>query len=240
MSRTAFNQDNLVWNQFCDLVDKFSITTVVETGTYLGQSTRDFATKVESVHTIEINDKFFKQAKINLAQFDNVIMYQGDAASILPSILSNVESSPTLFFLDSHWYKDKSLEREVALLADFYSARILKPVLMLHDFKVPDRPEFGYDSYDGVDFEFRLIEPEISKLYVDNFEIMYNVGICPHATHNRGCLIIVPSVSRQHYDLTGCGLESPLDSGHMNIFLKHPNSISEWLKPISIDLEDFL
>lgn len=191
---SSFSQDINVWKQFCELFDKHQSNVIVETGTYLGQSTIDFVKLGVPVHTTEIRQEYQDKAKGRLAESKNVNFYLGDSAELLSKrILPSIQNVNAILFLDAHWYGDNILERELKVLSDFYSGKKNKPVLALHDFKVPGRPEFGFDGYNGRDFEWSWVKPYMDKLYgAGKYNFFYNKELCKTATHNRGCLFIEP------------------------------------------------
>lgn len=81
---------------------KFSINTLVETGTFLGDmvdATKDAFTKIFS---IELDQALYEQAKRRFSDFDYISVIQGDSADVLPSILANI-THPCLFWLDGHY-----------------------------------------------------------------------------------------------------------------------------------------
>ena len=71
----------------------------------------------------------------------------------------------------------------------------------------------------------------IRNLYYDNYTL-YLLDY-EYLTDNKVELV-------DSYDLTGVGLESPLESDHMNIFTNHSISVKSLLYPIPITIEDFI
>ena len=61
-----FSGDSYLGKEFEKLVQKFKIKNIVETGTFLGETSREFSKMVENVYTIESNEKFYLQARKNL------------------------------------------------------------------------------------------------------------------------------------------------------------------------------
>jgi len=190
----AFMKDQHVWKEFLRLVKDFERDVIIETGTYIGQSTIDFCRLGIPVHTTEIRKDYQDKAKERTKEFDNVIYHLGDSAKIVKGLLPTLVNNKPIMFLDSHWYGDNSLENELKTIAWFYNSRPKnKPVLIFHDFKVPDRPEFGHDEFQGRPFEWSWVAPYINRIYgAGHFDHHYNSEICPTASHNRGCLFVTP------------------------------------------------
>jgi predicted O-methyltransferase YrrM len=152
------------------LVDLHKIDTIIETGTYLGGTTVRFAELVTNVITIESDTQSQKTAyNDRLKNYPNVWSILAHSQDVLSeTILNNVNN---LFFLDAHWENFCPLLQELQIIAN----EGIKPVIVIHDFKVPNRPELGYDSYKGQDFTFEWIKPSLDAIYGDGgYNYNYN------------------------------------------------------------------
>jgi len=78
-------------------------TVFVETGTYLGGTTRWAATQFDRVHTIEQAEQLYQQHSPGLAAMPNVTTHLGDSRTILPSIVAGLEDCRATFWLDGHY-----------------------------------------------------------------------------------------------------------------------------------------
>ena len=66
----------------------------------------------------------------------------------------------------------------------------LRSVIEIHDFKVPDHLELGFDTYGDIVYEWAWIKPSIEKIYGKDYRIEYN----SHATGaKRGILYVSPA-----------------------------------------------
>jgi hypothetical protein len=81
---------------------KTQAKNIIETGTYLGVTTRRCASHFEQVHTIELDAELARKATDFLRPQKNVCVHQGDALEILPLILQR-DMSDILIFLDGHY-----------------------------------------------------------------------------------------------------------------------------------------
>lgn len=168
----GFEGDYIMKEAIVNLVAKHGIDVIVETGTFRGGTTAQFAKMVSQVVTIEVNQSFYNIARKNLDGIHNVSMFLGDS----PVIMSKVLSSPAyvnkkiFFFLDAHWFAACPLLKELEVIADLG----FKPVIVIHDFYVPGK-DFGYDSYNGQRFDFDFIKEKVERIYGnDGFEFSYN------------------------------------------------------------------
>src|ERR1035437_8424196 len=104
----AFNGDIYIKDEFYLLVAKYKINTIIETGTYKGDTTFELLNMVPEVHTIESNQMYFNEAVDilnkdleNDKRLDGLHFHYGSSPEILSKILRDVKE-PVLFFLDAH------------------------------------------------------------------------------------------------------------------------------------------
>lgn len=86
----------------------------VETGTFIGTTTFEFAKFFKQVHTIELDQGLFNQAsKFLYTNTKNVSCYHGDSANVLKTQLINKlnkKHEKVFFYLDAHWSGDDSVD----------------------------------------------------------------------------------------------------------------------------------
>lgn len=85
-----------------ELAAKYSLKTLVETGTYLGVMIDANKNYFEKIFTVELNKKLYLRAKRKFANYKHIEVRQGDSAKILPHILKRIKN-PTIFWLDAHY-----------------------------------------------------------------------------------------------------------------------------------------
>lgn len=165
-----FNADTFVAEQFLELRDRFKIETIVELGVAVGGSTKWMANHFENVHAIEINESFLNIAKqrcegtTRMPQF-----YLGSTVDLLADVLAKC-TGPVMIFIDSHW-------SELPLFDELHIIETsgLKPVIAIHDFKVPNERGLGFDSYNNVDISFENIKSFLDRIYgLDGYDYHYN------------------------------------------------------------------
>jgi hypothetical protein len=155
----AFNGDRLIETEILRLVTKHRTRTIVETGTYLGATTRAFAAMVPKVFTIEIDPDYWQLAG-HLDALGNVRRIQGDSGPILAELLPALEQ-PALFYLDAHWKEHSPLLDELEAIA--VSGQ--RPVIVIHDFLNPEHPDFGFDQWDIGVYRLELIHSTLVAIY---------------------------------------------------------------------------
>lgn len=185
----SFNGDGFLRAKIQYLIDRYDVRTIVETGTYHGETTLDFASMVSDVYTIEINVNYSNIAEPKFEN-TNITAITGSSPEKMEDIINNLYRpllSPTLFYLDAHWQGYNPLLDELSVLAKY---KLTNSVIVIHDFKVPGK-DFGFDKFsDGSDYEWNLIEKHINDIYgVGNYEYSYN-----HKAEGaaRGAIFIVP------------------------------------------------
>ena len=164
-----FEGDTFIGNELIKLRDKFSIVNCVETGTQYGTSTKELCKIFDIVNTIEADKNYFELAKENLKEVENCTQWLGGSEVVLGRIDLR---KPTLFYLDAHGCEIGGcpLRDELYVI----SKMCLKTVcIAIHDFKVPDHPEFGFDAYD---YELKLEEviTYLQLIYTNGFDYHYN------------------------------------------------------------------
>jgi hypothetical protein len=195
-----FNGDTFVQAEFLKLKEKFNIDRVIETGSCLYSTTKWLGENFESVKTIEINEDYSKYGIHKVKDMPNVTAIVGiSSVEWLNQVASVYESNPYiihnflhLFFLDAHWGDDCPLLQELEAISKLRTTQ--KPVIVIHDFKVPNEPTLGYDSIHSQAFEFDWIKPKLEMIYgVDGYDYYYNTDAT--ATEiKRGLIYITPKI----------------------------------------------
>lgn len=81
---------------------KFSLSILVETGTYLGDMIDATKKTFNRIVSIELDKNLYEQAKKKFNGFDHISIIHGDSAEMLPKILDDI-TQPCLFWLDGHY-----------------------------------------------------------------------------------------------------------------------------------------
>lgn len=182
-----FNGDSFIEQEFLKLRDKFNIKVAVELGTCLGSTAIWLSENFDTVHTVEINPEWAAIAAERMGDRPNTTLYVKNSLHALPIILPEI-TNETIFFIDSHWGPCNPLLRELELI----KKHGIKPIIVIHDMKVPDHPELSYDQYaeEKIVYEWKWIKDHVSAIYDGKFEHYYN----SEATGAKvGCLFVVPA-----------------------------------------------
>jgi predicted O-methyltransferase YrrM len=170
INSNGFEGDSFLRSEFEKVISENKIDVVVETGTFLGNTTKALASMAKEVHTVEVNRDNYLRAISNCNGIENIKFYLGSSEKTLPYIIDKIEKkSNILFFLDAHWNEYNPLLDELKVIKD----KGLKPCIIIHDFKVPNT-NFGYDSYKGQDYSIEWIESSIKDIYGEDLTYRYN------------------------------------------------------------------
>lgn len=153
--------------------------SAVETGTYLGTTT-EFLTQILSckVHTIEVVPE---NADTAIRRFeesgckDLVDIRIGDSSIELPKILDELskEGKEKLFtYLDAHWESALPLKEELRALESWDGACIA----VVDDFKIPDRQEYGFDTYDTSEVSAEYLGETTFELWLVDEDSRFETG----------------------------------------------------------------
>ncbi|WP_156481340.1 hypothetical protein [Herbaspirillum rubrisubalbicans] len=85
------------------LRDLANISTFVETGTYLGETTAAMRELFRRVVSIELSSTLYQNAVKRFAEDDGVHLLQGDSALMLDDALDLTGGSGAMVWLDAHW-----------------------------------------------------------------------------------------------------------------------------------------
>jgi hypothetical protein len=215
-----FNGDGYAAHEVLRLKAKHGLTAAVETGTCYGSTTLFLWEHFRHVNTTEIHRPTFDIAVDRMCQQVGVYVANDIGTSSVwigghghegqpNSIKANLGSSPDviqrhgpawahsieggdrfLFFLDAHWGNVCPLHAELDAIAQAG----IRPVLMIHDWQVPDRPDLGHDYFpDGRPFSLENITAALDLIYGrDGWEHHYNDEA---EGARRGILYVEPKAS---------------------------------------------
>ena len=154
--------DKIHLNTLRKIIKEHGISSIVETGTYLGYATELFAKTFPDlqIYTCEINKDFYLKAKKNLAEIKNVHVYNESSPEFIESLIKNdLLGDRPFFYLDAHWLDDWPLEKELQLI----SKKIKTAVISIDDFKVYNDNRFVFDKYKDKECSLELVAPNLKK-----------------------------------------------------------------------------
>lgn len=117
--------------------NKFGFTTLVETGTFMGDMVEAQKKKFQKIISIELDVDLFKRAKKRFKNNKNVIIVQGDSGQVLPHILKDI-NEPAIFWLDGHYSAGMTAkgDKECPIFEEIdaiFNSRTFSNVLLIDD-----------------------------------------------------------------------------------------------------------
>ncbi len=81
---------------------EFGLNTLIETGTYTGDTPAALKNHFERIYSVELNPELVRRVRERFRSESHISIFHGDSAERLPEILAKVRR-PALFWLDSHY-----------------------------------------------------------------------------------------------------------------------------------------
>lgn len=142
-----------------------NISIFVETGTNLGSTSCYMARRYPhiKVYTCEADANAYIKARAALSDYPNAYISKMKSPEYLYCLhqdLPELKSASALYWLDAHGYGFRwPLLYEIS----FLTANLSKGFILIDDFKVPGRPEFKYDRYDGQECSLEYIDGSLAN-----------------------------------------------------------------------------
>lgn len=179
-------------NIFNEIHSNFDITEIIETGTFLGDTTGFFAHTLPNVPVMscELMPRFCGLAKARLKNFSNVTILCTDSRTFLSQLEEdNSESSYQVSFvyLDAHWNSDLPLRDELNII----SSKRRSVIIMIDDFKVPNDVGYAFDNYGaGKELSLENFDNDFKRHGLQPF---FPVASSRDETgYRRGCVVLGP------------------------------------------------
>ena len=169
----GFHGDFFIQSEFLKLRDKYNIESIIETGTFEGNTTKWLARFFQNVYTIEIDIKYVNNAIANCMVYkDKINFLHGDSSILLPEVLDKINDDNVLIFLDAHRRNENPLEKELVII-EAYKKKFKNIIIIIHDFYVPDT-KLGYDTFMDRPLSFDWFKDKFDLIYENNYTYYYN------------------------------------------------------------------
>jgi len=183
-----FNGDTFVAAEILKLKERFKITKVIECGSCVGGTAKWLGENFDKVLTIEVNDVFRNICIKRIEGLSNVDSILCDTLNILPVLLRDCDNH-LLINIDDHWGASFPLIDELKIIKESG----LKPVLFVHDCRVPSEPKLGYDTWNGIEISYETMKPYLDEIYGKG-KYSYHYNSDKESTEiKRGVIYIYPN-----------------------------------------------
>ena len=129
-------------------------STWVETGTYLGSTTKLLSSHYKHIHTIEPSEKCLQMAKVRIGRRENITYYNGTSEEYFSEICQKI-SGEICFWLDGHFssgitfkgIQDTPIKNELSTIARYLN-RYKSVVIFIDDIRCSHIDPKNYPSLD--------------------------------------------------------------------------------------------
>ena len=84
------------------LAKKHKLSTLIETGTYLGEMVFALEPYFTNIFSIEIDEALYSKAKHRFKNSKNITLHHGDSGRVLKKVIVDIQK-PSLIWLDGHY-----------------------------------------------------------------------------------------------------------------------------------------
>lgn len=175
----SFEGDTYIPLEILKLKERFGIKSVLETGSQYGFTLKWFKENFLYAQGCEINIDFY-----NYCVEQGLSVIHGKSIDAI-----NAFGHCGLFYLDSHGFGQPCPLKEELKMIHRVTIGEPKPVICIHDFKVPGK-DFGYDTYE-YELCFEEIEALLKEIYPEGFDYHYNTEA---NGAKRGIIFIYPKL----------------------------------------------
>lgn len=131
----------------------FGIKTLIETGTFLGDTIEAVRTAFHRIYSVEIEPTLYKNAVERFKDYKHIEILHGDSGEEIKKILHNLRV-PAIFWLDAHYsagntgrgVEDSPMKVELDLICKHVNEHKLNHVLLLDD----ARDFWGTNGYPSI------------------------------------------------------------------------------------------
>lgn len=154
---------------------KYSIKTLVETGTFMGEMVYAQREYFEKIISIELSNELFDIAQKRLKRYKNIELIKGDSSKVLNQLITRI-TDPAIFWLDGHYSGFETakgdLETPIKQELNIILKSKLNHIILIDDARLfigkNDYPTIeelkNYILYKGNNYKFN-IEDDIIRIY---------------------------------------------------------------------------
>ena len=140
-----FNGQALRLKTVRSLIADFEPDGFIETGTFIGSTTRFFSGNGVPVFTCEMKRAFWLVARMRLGWRTDVAILRCDSRAMLESLTRKGTVMRPLLYLDAHWWSYFPLAAELDVILSAWE----EVIVLIDDFRVPGDEGYAYDVYAG-------------------------------------------------------------------------------------------
>ena len=181
----AFNAAPEIGAFFYYIKKLYDIDIAIESGTNVGHSSRYFSTYFKEVHTVEVDNNYFRKSSNILKDCSNVHCHFGSSDKIFNKILPLLKNKRIFFWLDGHGCGPWPLLNELEEISKTHKNNC---VITVDDFKIPGRPDIKFDKWNNQECSYEYISEKLNLVFSD----YYCSYLVPANINARAKFIAVP------------------------------------------------
>jgi hypothetical protein len=130
----------------------FQLHTLIETGTFLGDTIAATSKLFDQVYSIELSDELYKLAKKRFEKTGKITIKHGDSGDMIKEILDHI-TQPCLFWLDGHYSEGNTAKGQlntpiIKELTHIFNNKIKGHVILIDDARCFN----GTDDYPTIEY----------------------------------------------------------------------------------------
>lgn len=130
---------------------KYSLSILIETGTYRGEMVEAMKDAFKKIFSIELSEAYAKKAQQYFRGQETVKILQGDSGEVIGQLIKQIDQ-PTLFWLDGHYSADDTARGKKSTPVMEELDHILRAPDMHHVILIDDARAFGKsEDYPSMD-----------------------------------------------------------------------------------------
>lgn len=145
------------WYLLCDFADRYNLSTLIETGTAVGDTITHVADRFDRIVSFEVMRTYFDVALVNTMDLGHVELINASSVGAEFCQVVQVLVTPSLFYLDAHYSgegtgKDFSIETPTVPIREELLVILgseLDHVIIIDDARCFKDEEFHSDEYLG-------------------------------------------------------------------------------------------
>lgn len=145
-------------------IQRFGLNTLVETGTYLGDTIAFFRETCKRIVSIELSPRFARAAQQRFRSSKHITILEGDSGQLIGEVLKSIDA-PALFWLDGHYSGDMTAkgDSETPILRELesiFAHSIRGHVILIDDARLFDGTR-DYPTMDALREFARAQRPDL-------------------------------------------------------------------------------
>lgn len=182
----AFNWAPELTTYFLMLKDKYNLNMCVETGIFKGDSTITFSRLFDRVEAIDVNQNYLDFVKERLGRKKNINFHLGNSPEVLKDLLPSLKDKRPLFYLDAHWQSFWPLHDELSIIGTNFKDNC---IIIIDDFKVPNRPDITYDKYGKDECSMEYIRDQLDLVFT-SYDLIF---LIPKSVSSKAKAVLIPT-----------------------------------------------